>query len=114
MMVFVGSDGSTISIRESSSLGLEASAADTSNKTTVTMISFGYRMVIYFLVQSYELAHPFVLSSNHQPRPRQDLTIYLFLLIIYQLPPNDPAQVTPINFLRISYPLNTSNTIDCY
>ena len=41
-MVFVGSDGSTISILESSSLGLEASAADTSNKTTVTIISLAY------------------------------------------------------------------------
>ena len=52
-MVFVGSDGSMISILVSSSLGLEASAAETRSKTTVTIVNFATWRTKYFLVQSY-------------------------------------------------------------
>ena len=70
---------------------------------TVTKCQHGIATGVYLLAQSFLLVHLFVRQSiiNHNPKGSL-FTIYLFLLIIYQLPPIVPTQVPAINFLFVS------------
>jgi hypothetical protein len=68
----------------------------------------------YFLVLSFLLVRLFVRSSITLDELKKSCTMYLFLLITYQLPAIDPAQVAPISFLSVSTALYSAHTIYCY